>query len=90
MISQADKFILAEASKRLVNKLIPFTVVPSRMSFGSPTANGRRSLVKYTPLPLFQIAILFILRFCEAASTFVIFPFLNEVTYFKMTSIYLN
>ena len=42
-------------------------------------AGDRKSLIKYTPLPLFQIAILLLLRFCEAASTFVIFPFLNEV-----------
>ena len=46
------------------------------MLAGSPTT---RSLKNYTPLPLSQIAILLFLRFCEAASTFVIFPFLNEV-----------
>lgn len=32
-----------------------------------------------TPLPADQIAILLFLRFCESASMFVIFPFLNEV-----------
>ncbi|KDR81939.1 hypothetical protein GALMADRAFT_59708 [Galerina marginata CBS 339.88] len=32
-----------------------------------------------TPLPVGQIAILLLLRFCESASTFVIFPFLNEL-----------
>ena len=32
-----------------------------------------------TPLPAGQIATLLLLRFCESASVFVIFPFLNEV-----------
>ncbi|KAF5317946.1 hypothetical protein D9619_012266 [Psilocybe cf. subviscida] len=32
-----------------------------------------------TPLPADQIAILLFLRFCESASMFVIFPFLNEL-----------
>jgi hypothetical protein len=43
-----------------------------------PTVGSKLS-TKYTPLPLAQIAILLLLRFSEAASTFVIFPFLNEV-----------
>jgi hypothetical protein len=34
---------------------------------------------KRTPLPVRQLAILMFLRFTESASTFVIFPFLNEV-----------
>jgi len=53
----------------------------SRMTFGSPTpiASDGRLLIKRTPLPLSQIAVLLLLRFCEAASVFVIFPFLNEV-----------
>ena len=38
--------------------------------------------MKYTPLPLFQIAILLLLRFCEGAAMSVIFPFLNEVRVF--------
>ena len=46
---------------------------------GSSTVGGSKLSTKYTPLPLGQIAILLLLRFCEAASTFVIFPFLNEV-----------
>jgi len=52
-----------------------------KMSSGSLTTNvnDSRSLKRYTPLPLFQIAIVLLLRFCEAASTFVIFPFLNEL-----------
>ncbi|KAF8162794.1 major facilitator superfamily domain-containing protein [Crassisporium funariophilum] len=33
----------------------------------------------HTPLPAAQISILLLLRFCEAASAFVIFPFLNEL-----------
>ena len=45
----------------------------------SSTVGGSKSSTKYTPLPLAQISILLLLRFCEAASTFVIFPFLNEV-----------
>ena len=32
-----------------------------------------------TPLPAGQIAPLLLLRFCESASMFVIFPFLSEV-----------
>ncbi|KAF8898208.1 member of major facilitator superfamily multidrug-resistance, DHA1 sub-family [Gymnopilus junonius] len=32
-----------------------------------------------TPLPVGQLAILLLLRFCESSSTFVIFPFLNEL-----------
>ena len=32
-----------------------------------------------TPLPAGEIATLLLLRFCESASVFVIFPFLNEV-----------
>jgi len=32
-----------------------------------------------TPLPAGQIATLLLLRFCESASMFVVFPFLNEV-----------
>ncbi|PPQ96786.1 hypothetical protein CVT26_006197 [Gymnopilus dilepis] len=32
-----------------------------------------------TPLPARQLAILLLLRFCESASTFVIFPFLSEL-----------
>ena len=50
------------------------------MLSGSPTTSTKSSLQKYTPLPLSQIAILLLLRFCEAASAFVIFPFLNEVS----------
>ena len=61
------------------------------MLSGSPTATSSSAegpLRKYTPLPLSQIAILLFLRFCEAASTFVIFPFLNEVLmYFKPITI---
>lgn len=41
--------------------------------------SNSKSTAKYTPLPHSQIAILLLLRFCEAASTFVIFPFLNEL-----------
>ncbi|KAF8810044.1 member of major facilitator superfamily multidrug-resistance, DHA1 sub-family [Phlegmacium glaucopus] len=43
------------------------------------SGGDRKSPVKYTPLPLSQIAILLLLRFCESASTFVILPFLNEL-----------
>ena len=53
-------------------------VPSSKMSSDSLTAGERRSLGNYTPLPLSQISILLLLRFCEAASAFVIFPFLNE------------
>ena len=50
-----------------------------RMSSSSSTTAETRSLVEYTPLPLSQISILFLLRFCEGASFSAIFPFLNEV-----------
>jgi len=46
---------------------------------GLPTVGGSKLSAEYTPLPLGQIVILLLLRFCEAASTFVIFPFLNEL-----------
>lgn len=36
--------------------------------------------IKRTPLPAGQLAILLYLRFCESASTSVIFPFLDEAS----------
>ena len=53
-------------------------VTSSRISSDSQTARERRPLGNYTPLPLSQIAVLLLLRFCEAVSNFVILPFLNE------------
>ena len=55
------------------------------MLSGSPTTSAKISLKKYTPLPLSQIAILLFLRFCEAASVFVLYPFLNEVNNVSQT-----
>ena len=52
------------------------------MLSGSPTtttSSTKISLKKYTPLPFSQFAILHLLQFCEAASIFVLYPFLNEV-----------
>ena len=60
-------------------------------TFPTVTSHSRMPMKKYTPLPLSQIAILLLLRFCEAASTFVIFPFLNEViSYFKRLQVNLT
>lgn len=36
--------------------------------------------IRRTSLPAGQLAILLYLRLCESASTFVIFPFLNEAS----------
>ena len=47
---------------------------------GSLTVADSKSHTKYTPLPLAQLAILFLLRITEAGSAFVISPFLNEVS----------
>ena len=49
------------------------------MVSSAPDAFYDESTPKRTPLPFDQIVILLFLRFCESASTFVIFPFLNEV-----------
>ena len=49
------------------------------MSSGSLTIGEMKPLLNHTPLPLSQISILFLIRFCEAASFYAIFPFLNEV-----------
>jgi len=38
-----------------------------------------RNRVERTPLPVVQLSVLLLLRFCESASTSVIFPFLEEV-----------
>ena len=45
-----------------------------------------KSKSQRTPLPVDQITILLFLRFCEAASMYVIFPFLNEVRAREQTS----
>jgi len=41
---------------------------------------NERTLVRRTPLPAGQVTILLYLRFCESASTSVIFPFLDEAS----------
>jgi len=38
-----------------------------------------RNRLERTPLPVVQLSVLLLLRFCESASTSVIFPFLEEV-----------
>ena len=45
----------------------------------SREAAGKNQGKARTPLPFGQLSILLLLRFTESASTFVIFPFLNEV-----------
>ncbi|PPQ82379.1 hypothetical protein CVT25_008340 [Psilocybe cyanescens] len=42
-------------------------------------ARGDGLKTRRTPLPIAQLSILLLLRFTESASTFVIFPFLNEL-----------
>jgi len=42
--------------------------------------NTERRLTRRTPLPAGQVTILLYLRFCESASTSVIFPFLDEAS----------
>ncbi len=44
------------------------------------SCNTEGTLVKRTPLPAGQVTILLYLRFCESASTSVIFPFLDEAS----------
>ncbi|TFK25760.1 MFS general substrate transporter [Coprinopsis marcescibilis] len=46
---------------------------------GRPTTLGYSQGQRQTPLPLEQMSVLLLLRFCESVSTFCIFPFLEEL-----------